>query len=165
MRSVAGSLARCWAQLKGNVGIDAKVCTNNPETAGDCLQLLGRSPSLQPEQMVCHEMCLLGWEVFIWNHKVDQWAGFGPCSPSGYMSGCAVVPQMTIFFFFVVGRGGSSATWQTGDSEMMILFRVGGMGLHWSYIYMNDARRMISLQKTFWNVLENIDLHQNWGWE
>lgn len=43
---------------------------------------------------------------------------------------------------------------------MMILFGVGGWGCA-DHIYMNDAHRMISLQKTFWNVLENIDLHQN----
>lgn len=142
-----------------------EVLHKQSETTGDCLQLLGRSLSLQPEQMICREMCLLGWEVFIWNsHKIDQWAGFGPCSSSGYMSGCAVVPQMTIFFFFVVGRGwGSSATWHHRRFKNDDFVWSWGMGLRW--LYMNDAHRMISLQETFWNVLENTDLHQNWGWE
>lgn len=98
-RNAAGSLDRCCAQLKENVGIDAKGCINYWNLLATDDQIFH---SFQPERTVCHDVCSLGWEVCICScRNISQWAGtpsgLGPCSPSRYMIECAVDPKQQSF--------------------------------------------------------------------
>lgn len=49
-----------------SVGTDARVCTYNPVTVGDCCQLMDKSSTISHQsRQSAIKMCLLGWEVFI----------------------------------------------------------------------------------------------------